>query len=647
MSTLKIYKQVINDIGKVIYLYGEDTESMTTGVIPVKPSSIIKGIDTVFYDNTTIAHSYDETKQWLYTVSTKHDNLKCKPVYKVVEDGMIVGILTESNLFVPISEPVVSHTFDDELESFQESNTVLVDSNIHNSKDTVTDLYISNIEVESNFYSAFRNTIRNLLLTTKNKTTLREVKNVIERYDTTKSTDTLTNRDEFIKSVWSSLYRMSKEYVTFSHLSEETLQHIRENGYVGLCDNSTSCKSNPFCLINTKDGDKAQEQCSIMVPDINLVTGENNFQLYYTRLADELLRYSNVRSFFFEPKIFLSLGSTKYMVNDNEQIVTETQLVRDYIPSRRHHDVKMQKKNPISKYYNKHTQGYGDPDIIRNAITYDTNIVLEDVIVPKSDTGAVNKKRSRDLNEGEEICIGEKRKVKGAKWGQIFKDDFSEYTYKTKESKQCGYPLLSAIYSSYFLVPSPTKDKIIETMTSKIIEIITTPDHDIDFSGVVKSFQVDLKKESALKMNKLYKMKDTLSKDELYTALYDILADPKYYITNTDIILFSNIYSIPIALLTSSKYLPQLQYAANVKDDNRRLWTNKPNAEMFVLVRQYGILPARPIAYTIISKDEHTENKNSLAVLRRDIPDIILIKISNIKVAKYTLKQMFTDLSSS
>lgn len=646
MSTFTIHKQIINDIGRVIYLYGQENKTTRKGLIPVKPSSIIKGIEYTFYDDTSILDTYENTKQWLNRMSTLHSSLKCKPRFRVVEDGMIVGVLTESNLFVPISEPVVSHTFDDDLPVFKESNSIFVDNDIHMTKDTITNKYISNIEVESNFYSAFRNTIRNLLNLTKHKNVLRHIKKTIDMYDTAQSNDEDIDRKQYIKDIWQSLYNISSSYVSFTSITEETLQHIRENGYVGLCDNSTTCEINPFCISKRIVEEKSQEQCSIMIPDLNLVTRENNFQLYYTRLADELLRYSNVRSFFFEPKIFLSLGSTKYMVNDDEHIVTETQFIQEYIPSRKQSDIKLNKKLTTSKYFHKDTQEYGDPDIIRNAITYDTNIVLEDITVPKHhEKDVLSKTRSRLLNEGEEICIGGKRPVKGVRWGEVFKGGFSEYTYQTKDKRECGYPLLSAIYSSYFLVPSPSQDNIVRSMTTKIMEIISTPEHIINFTGLIKSFQVDLKKESALKLSKLEKIKDTLTQDELFTSIYNILNDSKYYITNTDIILFSEIYTIPIALVTSSKYLPQLQYAANVKDDNRRVWTNKPNSEMFVIIRQYGITPARPIAYTIISKDEEHDNNNSLAVLRKDLPDIILIKISNIKAAKYSLKQMFVDLS--
>ena len=56
--------------------------------------------------------TYDETYTFLDQLSRrsakKRDqaDIPCKPAFKVIEDGLVVGILTETNQFIQISEPI-------------------------------------------------------------------------------------------------------------------------------------------------------------------------------------------------------------------------------------------------------------------------------------------------------------------------------------------------------------------------------------------------------------------------------------------------------------------------------------------------------------------------------------------------------------
>ena len=35
--------------------------------------------------------------------------IPCKPIFKVIEDGLVVGVLTETNQFIQLSEPILEN----------------------------------------------------------------------------------------------------------------------------------------------------------------------------------------------------------------------------------------------------------------------------------------------------------------------------------------------------------------------------------------------------------------------------------------------------------------------------------------------------------------------------------------------------------
>ena len=47
-------------------------------------------------------------------------------------------------------------------------------------------------------------------------------------------------------------------------------------------------------------------------------------------MADEIVRYSRIRSFIFEPRVFLSFSDLKYNLGDDEIILLQSLLTQDY-----------------------------------------------------------------------------------------------------------------------------------------------------------------------------------------------------------------------------------------------------------------------------------------------------------------------------
>ena len=94
-----------------------------------------------------------------------------------------------------------------------------------------------------------------------------------------------------------------KTHVEFIPVTNQSLKHIEKN---------------------MKEGD------IMLVPQNNLLSGLENEEIYYSKLADELIRYNRIKQFMFKPNMFLSFTDLKYNLNSDEIILLHSLLTSDY-----------------------------------------------------------------------------------------------------------------------------------------------------------------------------------------------------------------------------------------------------------------------------------------------------------------------------
>ncbi len=143
----EIFFQILNFNGKVIGFVAE--KNGIRGFIPAFPSNKIDDIPEKMMDDDDIWNNYSETLAFLNMVydDTK-ERIACKPKIKVIEDKLIVGILTNANQFVALSEPELNIYKDkldsgidkkdserDDLEEIDNSSFIQADKNISTSDD--------------------------------------------------------------------------------------------------------------------------------------------------------------------------------------------------------------------------------------------------------------------------------------------------------------------------------------------------------------------------------------------------------------------------------------------------------------------------------------------------------------------------------
>ena len=114
----RIVKLVVNFANKVIGVLAEAPGNKLSGFVPCYPSAIDdnikKNLDFVFMTDESIWNTYDNTMDFLMKLNkrsklrkkTGEADIPCEPAFKVIEDELVVGIITETNQFIQLSDPV-------------------------------------------------------------------------------------------------------------------------------------------------------------------------------------------------------------------------------------------------------------------------------------------------------------------------------------------------------------------------------------------------------------------------------------------------------------------------------------------------------------------------------------------------------------
>jgi hypothetical protein len=270
--------------------------------------------------------SYRETVDFLETVAshvkkvTKKD-IFCRPKMKVVEDGLVVGVITETNQFIQVNiekEPQLNQ--DDGLPTITESNHLVADKEIaskpEGSIDKKRERYVRHIRLETNFYNVFRNTARNVLNRPENKSIKDDIEKLIA--------SPFTIYQNKLSQIIAQMKRMLTKYIAFIRYSKETLKLVGEISGCITSDDET-CGKKSYCL------KESGGMCKLLLPQRNLMYPDiDNEIAYFGKLADEMIRYERVKLFMFEPTKYLSFQDRKYDLHDNEIILLETFITQEY-----------------------------------------------------------------------------------------------------------------------------------------------------------------------------------------------------------------------------------------------------------------------------------------------------------------------------
>ena len=540
-----ITNQVLNYNGKVIGLIIKKGEN--EGFIPSLPSSLIvdagygiKWIDDDIWD------SYSNTRDLLIKVNNEtNKKVLCLPLIKVIEDGLIIGIITETNQFLAISPPE-QDTFGDDLRILNESNYLIADktSILSNKKDIARVKYIKNIKLETEFYNTFRNTIRILLGKMEYRQSRKEIEDIINKPD-------MLYTEKF-KIINDKLRELLQGYIQFINYEDSVLEKI-DNITTCLIDTPEECKNKKYCSINDKG------LCKLLVPKINFINKQDNDNLYYGKVSDELIRYSQIRNFIFEPQSFLSFSNVKYNLNDTEIILLQSLLTPEYFDNIviQPDNIYTEKNtydtvNPqISKYYSqwgiqhKETEKTKPIEKFKKKIKV-LNVVVEpaepiEPIKPVEPIKEKQKKKLKLLNivpeQSDKKYICETIKKSMTKWKPFFPTNTSELEY-VDDTPLCSFEILMTIIKDF--IPD-SKIKTIHQLKELLIH---------EYSKLEDKIYILSKILESQGKNSI------VSKVLLGMITFDaMIMSENYYITNLDIELIVLSLNIPLIFISSRKLI--------------------------------------------------------------------------------------------
>ena len=496
-----VSKQVMNYKSKVIaFSVKLRQEDQTEFYVPTYPSSYIDNID-IQYVNDFNWSSYKETKQFLNDLYKKSDNeLPCKPIAKVVEDELIVGILTLSNQFIAVSDFIENS--DDELETVSTSNykedyfnadAALVRNN---KKDETRVNLVRNIYLETQFYNSFRNKIRNIL-------------NDYYHYESKKTIEELIENNTYLYSVKMKklvliLKFITKEYVLFQQFDQSVFDSFEEKmAFVNFN------KDNQFCL---------QQENKLCLPQEHLLSKIDNSNYYYEKLADELLRYKRVRLFMLNPSQYLTIHHFDYKILPFEILLLQSSLFDNYFKDLQPFET--------SSYVQNIGFDISNPE---KHPLYSNKIESEN----QSDLKDTNK----NMELYQENCILEEKNIKDAPFNgwEKFIDSESTYISYDKTPFCSFYIVISLIYKKLSVNMS-----IIE-LKNKLIEKYNELKGKY-FIQILNLLKKQGKQDHVLK----------LQKNEI--DFETMILDEDYFLTHLDFIILCKVYNLPVVLFSNNNF---------------------------------------------------------------------------------------------
>jgi hypothetical protein len=295
--------------------------SMGDANAPPVPAMVIMNEDELWQ------MSYHETVEFLKEVErhvkkTTKKELFCRAKVKVVEDGLIVGVITETNQFLQVNvdkDPQLNQN--DELPTITESNHLVADEVVANTPksemmDKTRERYVRNIRLETNFYNVFRNTARSVLNRPDNKSAKDDIEKIIASPFVI-----YTNK---LSQIIAHMKRMLSKHISFIRYKKDTLKMVGEISGCITSDAET-CGKKSYCL------KESGGMCKLLLPQRNLMFPDiDNEIAYFGKLADEMIRYERVKLFMFEPMKYLSFQDIKYDLRENEIILLETFITQEY-----------------------------------------------------------------------------------------------------------------------------------------------------------------------------------------------------------------------------------------------------------------------------------------------------------------------------
>jgi hypothetical protein len=244
----------------------------------------------------------------------------------------------------------------------------------------------------------------------------------------------------------------------------------------------------------------------LILPEKNLMTHKENQNIYFGKMADELIRYSRVNQFMFQPQTYLSFGKIQYNLREDEIILLQSLLTQEYFDGL------------VPVVVNKYVK-YNSYDEVEPVITqlYDQVFTLTPNVTGIQCTSIANK-------------------IKSDIWSKCFPKTYKELVYS------------SNIYCTFQCIIDVIEKKTKQVKTISDIKNELYREYKIHLDNGQRDKIVDiLILEGKKTLGDQVKGQTLMFDDFIYTS--------NYFLTPLDLWLLVNKYQIPTIFISSKNIL--------------------------------------------------------------------------------------------
>ena len=507
--------QVLNYRNKVVGIRANKESDQELLYIPCFPSAKLDNIPSVFMDDPDLWMDYRKTRDRLLGVSVDTENkIMSKPKVKIIEDGLVVGFLTETNQFVQINPPT-QPIDSDGIESVKHSSYAVKDGKnadmvltMDKKEEEKRVIILRNITLETKFYNLFRTIARIQLNDYSNRKIRQEIVSMID--------DPSITYHNKIGAIEKWLKELLDNRVSFQEFDESTLENI-EN--VFLCNRDDTCESQQYCMTSDKG------ICTTLFPKHHLLGGRDNVRVYYGRLADELLRYKRIRMFMLQPKSYLNITQSDFAIDDTELFLLESALNRDYFRNLVPYNT--------DKYIRNIEYDNAQPSVSQN---YQDNLTLAE----QEELVETTSSQKSGLNQYIIDCIKQTRpnvigNEKAGSWRPLFPKETKEIVFG--DSVVCSFIPLIYIFQEIHSKTGVSLQNIKTALWNGYKSLMEIPDNSDKLVSILR------------KQGKRDMMDGVKSgKGTLEQAIFS----DDYYITDLDWWVFCKVAKMPVILFSST-----------------------------------------------------------------------------------------------
>ena len=313
LQKYKVIKQIINYDNKVIGVQLRKIEDNKVIFVPLKQSSVVEKIGIEVMNDSSYWEDYNTTRANLNEIAEKSNHkIKCKPKFKVVEDSMIVGFLTNGNQFVRLDNPI-QNDFEDDIPIKNDFDQGTIDDYIYQNygkEDEERNEMVQNMKLEKYFYNAYCDTMKMII----NKSKHISIKNKIIDIIKNKDDESFESQQEKMYSI---IEDLTNTYFIFTIYDKKVLKHLTD---INVCSKYSE-NQETFCT-------QESGLFKLMIPEYNLYTKEDNKEKYVSFLTYDILLNTYIKNKLFRDGYNI-YDNINYKINKNEMLILE-KLLRKY-----------------------------------------------------------------------------------------------------------------------------------------------------------------------------------------------------------------------------------------------------------------------------------------------------------------------------